>query len=222
MLKTASFAADQEDYGQAQALEEESLVLSRIAGCTWASGTVLSALAQIARTQGHYRQAHALAEEALAPARLALVTILQFAENLSDRQAAEAVRARLDWKYRLALDVDDPGFDASVLSEFRTRLLAHNAEHRLFDTLLAACRAHGLLKARGRQRTDSTHVLAAVRALNRLALVTETMRHALNVLATVVPDWIRAHSLEAGLVAVDQHQTSAPLGEHLGRAGADS
>ena len=81
-----------------------------------------------------------------------------------------------------------------MLSEFRTRLLEHNAEHLLFDTLLAACRAHGLLKVHGRQRSDSTHVLAAVRALNRLELVTETMRHALNVLATVVPDWIRVHS----------------------------
>ncbi len=132
-------------------------------------------------------------QPAEAPARLALVTILQFAEDLSDRQVAEAVRARLDWKYLLALDVEDPGFDASVLSEFRSRLLAHNAEHLLFETLLAACREHGLLKANGRQRTDSTHVLAAVRALNRLELVAETMRHTLHVLATVAPDWLRSN-----------------------------
>jgi transposase len=127
------------------------------------------------------------------PARLALVTILQFAEDLSDREAADAVRGRLDWKYVLALELDDPGFDASVLSEFRTRLLAHNAEQLLFETLLATCREHGLLKAHGRQRTDSTHVLAAVRALNRLELVAETLRHTLNVLATVAPDWLRSH-----------------------------
>ncbi len=133
-------------------------------------------------------------QPAEAPARLALVTIMQFAEDLSDRQAADAVRARLDWKYLLALDLDDPGFDASVLSEFRTRLLAHDAEHLLFDTLLATCREHGLLKAHGRQRTDSTHVLGAIRALNRLELVAETMRHTLNVLATVAPDWLRLHS----------------------------
>jgi transposase len=128
------------------------------------------------------------------PARLALVTILQFAEDLSDREAADAVRGRLDWKYVLALDLDDPGFDASVLSEFRTRLLAHNAEQLLFETLLATCREHGLLKARGRQRTDSTHVLTAIHALNRLQLVAETMRHTLNVLATVAPDWLQLHS----------------------------
>jgi transposase len=127
------------------------------------------------------------------PARLALVTILQFAEDLSDRQAADAVRARLDWKYMLALELDDPGFDASVLSEFRTRLLAHHAEQFLFETLLATCREHGLLKAHGRQRTDSTHVLAAIRALNRLELVAETMRHTLNVLAAGAPDWLRSH-----------------------------
>ncbi len=90
--------------------------------------------------------------------------------------------------------MDDPGFDASVLSEFRTRLLQHHAEHLLFETLLATCRAHGLLKAHGRQRTDSTHVLAAIRALNRLQLVAETMRHTLNVLANVAPDWLRAQS----------------------------
>ncbi len=133
-------------------------------------------------------------QPAEAPARLALVTILQFAEDLSDRQAADAVRARLDWKYLLALDLDDPGFDASVLSEFRTRLLEHNAEQLLFETLLATCREHGLLNAHGRQRTDSTHVLAAIRALNRLQLVAETMRHTLNVLADVAPDWLRGQS----------------------------
>jgi transposase len=98
------------------------------------------------------------------PARLALVTILQFAERLSDQQAADAVRSRIDWKYLLALPLTDAGFDPSVLSEFRKRLVEGNAEQLLFDTLLTQCRAHGLLRARGRQRSDSTHVLAAVRA----------------------------------------------------------
>jgi transposase len=63
----------------------------------------------------------------------------------------------------------------------------------LLDALLARCQAAGLLTARGRQRTDSTHVLATVRALNRLECVGETVRHALNVLATVAPDWLRPH-----------------------------
>ncbi len=120
---------------------------------------------------------------ALAPWRLALATILQFAEGLSNRQAADAVRARLDWKYVLRLDVDDPGFDASILREFRGRLAAGAAEWLLFEAVLTWARARQLLKARGRQRTDSTHFLAAVRALNRLEVVGETLRHALDSLA---------------------------------------
>ncbi|MFN3650372.1 MAG: IS1182 family transposase [Armatimonadota bacterium] len=130
-------------------------------------------------------------QPAHAPWRLALVVILQFIEGLSDRQAADAVRRCLDWKYLLGLELDDPGFDASVLSEFRTRLIAGSAELLLFETLLDHLRARNLLKAGGRQRTDSTHVLAAARAMNRLEAVGETLRHALNVLATVAPEWLR-------------------------------
>jgi len=127
----------------------------------------------------------------LPPWRLALVTILQFREHLADRQAAEAVRARIDWKYLLSLELTDPGFDFSVLSEFRDRLLARSAEDLLLDKLLERCRALGLLKARGQQRMDSTHVLAAVRVLSRLELVAETLRAALNALATVAPEWLQ-------------------------------
>src|ERR671925_1434758 len=127
----------------------------------------------------------------LPPWRLALVTILQLRENLADRQAAEAVRARIDWKYLLSLDLTDPGFDFAVLSEFRDRLLAGSAEALLLDKLLERCRALGLLKAHGQQRTDSTHVLAAIRVMNRLELVAETLRATLNALATVAPDWLQ-------------------------------
>jgi transposase len=126
------------------------------------------------------------------PWRLALVTLMQFRENLADRQTAEAVRARIDWKYLLSLDLTDPGFDFSVLSEFRDRLLAGSAEELLLDKLLERCRALGLLTTRGRQRTDSTHVLAAIRVLNRLELVAETLRAVLNAVATVAPDWLQA------------------------------
>ncbi len=129
-------------------------------------------------------------QPALSPGRLALVSVLQVAEGLSDRQAADAVRSRIEWKYVLGLTLDDPGFDASVLCEFRSRLLAGGAEMQLFETLLILLREQGLLKARGKQRTDSTHVLAAVVTLNRLECVGETLRHALNVLATVAPDWL--------------------------------
>lgn len=130
-------------------------------------------------------------QPAQAPWRLALVTVFQFMEGLSDRQAAHAVRTRIDWKYALRLELTDPGFDYSVLSEFRTRLLAGQAEQRLLTTLLERAKAHGWVRAKGRQRTDSTHVLAAVRTLNRLELVGETLRHALNVLAEVAPEWLR-------------------------------
>lgn len=126
------------------------------------------------------------------PWRLALVTLMQFRENLSDRQAAEAVRARIDWKYLLGLELTDEGFDFSVLSEFRQRLLAGSAEELLLDQLLQQCGAVGLLKTRGHQRTDATHVLAAIRVLNRMELVAETLRAVLNGLATVAPDWVQA------------------------------
>jgi hypothetical protein len=114
---------------------------------------------------------------------------------LTDRQAAEAVQQRIDWKYALALELSDPGFDFSVLCKFRARLLAGAQEMQLFDVMLAHLKTQGLLKARGRQRTDSTHVLAAVRSLNRLERVGETMRHALNILAEVAPDWLRTHAV---------------------------
>jgi transposase len=132
-----------------------------------------------------------LGQPGLPPWRLALVTLLQFRENLPDRQAAEAVRARIDWKYLLGLELADPGFDHSVLCEFRARLLAGSAEERLLHKLLEACQARGLLKARGRQRTDATHVLASIRVLNRLELLGETLRAALNEIAAVAPDWLR-------------------------------
>jgi transposase len=133
----------------------------------------------------------ATGQPGLSPWRLAWVTILQFRETLSDRQAAEAVRARIDWKYFLGLELTDPGFDFSVLSEFRDRLLAGSAEERLLDKLLEGCQAHGLIKHRGQQRTDSTHVLAAIRGLNRLELVGETLRAALNELASAAPEWLQ-------------------------------
>src|SRR5260221_9253816 len=132
-----------------------------------------------------------------APWLLSLVTVLQFLEGLSDRQADDAVRSRLDWKYALSLALTDPGFDQSVLSEFRTRLVQGGAAQRLLDVLLEQCQARGWLKARGRQRTDSTHVLAAVRALNRLEGVGETLRHALNIVAEVAPDWLPAYVTQA-------------------------
>ena len=101
------------------------------------------------------------------------------------------VRSRIDWQYVLD-GLTDPGFHHTVLSEFRTRLVAGKAEHLLLDTLLTLARTQGWLKTRGRQRTDSTHVLAHVRVLNRLERVGETLRAALNSLAGVAPAWVQA------------------------------
>jgi transposase len=129
-------------------------------------------------------------QPALDPARLALVTVFQFMEGLSDEQAADAVRGHLAWKYALALPLHHPGFDSSVLSEFRARLIDGGLEMMLLDTLLQALVEQGLIKARGRARTDSTHVLTAVRSLGRLVNCAETMRSALNALAQADPDWL--------------------------------
>src|SRR3954463_1589195 len=107
----------------------------------------------------------------ISPGQLALVTVLQFAENLTDRQAADAVRGRIDWKYGLGLELSDPGFDHTVLSQFRTRLLAHGLQTMAFEMLTDRLVELGLLKPGGRQRTDATHVVAAVRDLNRLEMV---------------------------------------------------
>lgn len=129
-----------------------------------------------------------------APSRLALITVLQFAEGLSDRQAATAVAGRLEWKFLLGLELTEPGFHFSVLSAFRQRLVAGSAELHLLDLLLERFKERGLLHARQPQRSDSTHVLEAVRSLNRLELVGETLRAALNDLATVIPDWLQAQT----------------------------
>ncbi len=129
-------------------------------------------------------------QPAYAPWRLALVTVLQYVENLSDRQAANAVRERLDWKYALGLELTDAGFDFSLLSAFRTRLVNEQAETLLLDRLLEACKQQGWLKAGGKQRTDSTHVLARVRSLSNLECVGETLRAALDDLATLAPEWL--------------------------------
>jgi transposase len=135
-------------------------------------------------------------QPALHPWQLALVSVMQFAENLSDRQAADAVRARIDWKYALGLELSDEGFHSSALSysalsELRTRLGAGSREQILLDRLLDRCRERGWLKVRGRQRTAATQVVGAVRALNQVELVGETLRAPLNVLATVAPEWLK-------------------------------
>ena len=121
------------------------------------------------------------------PSRLALVTIFQMAEDLTDRQAAEHVRTRIDWKYALGLDLADPGSGHSVLSEFRARVAGGGLDQAVLDTLLERLAASGLVGAGGKMRTDSTHVISAVRDLNRLELAGESVRACLEQLAVAAP-----------------------------------
>ena len=164
------------------------------------------------------------------PAMLALVTVMQFAEDLTDRQAADAVRSRIDWKYALGLELTDPGFDYTLLSDFRSRLLAGGLETQLLDLMLERFKSLGLLGAGPPQRTDSTHVLAAVRQLNRLELVGETLRQLLNSLASVAPDWLRVQvpaewyerygtRFEATRLPQTAHERQA-LADQIGNDGA--
>ena len=129
------------------------------------------------------------------PSRLALVTVFQKAENLTDRQAAEAVRTRIDWKYALGLGLADPGFDDSILSEFRTRVATGGLDQVVLDTLLERLAAEGLVSAGGAMRTDSTHVISAVRDVNRLELAGEAVRACLESLAVAAPHVV-AHLLD--------------------------
>jgi len=169
---------------------------ARMARAAFPKGTVVTRLrdefSALFEDEDFRKLYPARGQPGLAPWRLALVTVFQFLEHLSDRQAADAVRARIDWKYALGLELTDRGFHFSVLTEFRARLVAGAAEHLLLDRMLECFKARGLVKARGKQRTDSTHVLAAVHDLHLLELVAETLRATLDDLAAVVPDWLRA------------------------------
>jgi transposase len=133
-------------------------------------------------------------QPALRPWRLALICVMQYMSDLSDRGAVAAVAARIDGKYALGLELSDPGFDASVLSLFRSRLLKGGKEKRLLDKLLERCQQLNLLKARGQARTDSTQILASIRNLNRLEYVGETLRAALNALAKTAKASSTLHS----------------------------
>ncbi|MEI7554322.1 transposase [Candidatus Chlorohelix sp.] len=125
--------------------------------------------------------------------RLVLITIMQFIENLTDRQTAEMVRGRIDWKYVLGLELTDSGFDSHVLSEFRTRLLEGNPEKRLFELVLERLKQCRLLISRDKQHTDSAYVLTTLRSLNRTERVVEMLRAAIHALAVIAPAWLRQH-----------------------------
>jgi transposase len=133
-----------------------------------------------------------LGQPGLSPALLTMVMILQFRHNLSDQDAAQAVCDRISWKYALGLDLDYTGFDASVLTEFRARLVDEGRVDGLLDLMLDRLKTAGLVKAGGRQRTDATHVIACVRRLNRIETVGETLRAALETIAGISPTFVVA------------------------------
>ena len=178
----------------AHPLEPIPELTSRIARASFPKGTlamhVRDALGPIYEDADFAQLFPKRGRAAEAPWRLAMVTVLQALENLSDRQAAEMVRARLDWKYALSLPLDDEGFDASILVDFRQRLLEHHGEDLLLEPILRVCREQGWLKAGGKQRSDSTIVLANVRRLSSLESVGETLRALLNELAEQEPEWL--------------------------------
>ncbi len=175
----------------------------------------------------------------LSPAQLATVCVLQFLLGLSDRQAAEAVRCRIDFKYAMAMELDDPGFHHSVLADFRDRLAEGDRADRLLDLALARLKEAGLVHERTTQRTDSTHVLAAVRDLTRLELITEAVRAALEEVAAASPhlldelvdeDWGRRYGRPVRLGKnptkpktriLATGNDAVRLVEHLYRHGAD-
>src|ERR671927_1950820 len=178
-----------------ESIGEVPVETARVARAAFPRGTVITRLRDEFTSlyeDADFRTLYpARGQPGLTPWRLALVTVFQFLEHLSDRQAADAVRARIDWKYALGLELTDPGFHFSVLTEFRARLVAGKSEHLLLDRMLEHFKARGLVRARGKQRTDSKHVLAAVHDLHLLELVAETLRATLDDLAAVVPDWLR-------------------------------
>lgn len=178
-----------------QSAREVPELTRRVARAAFPKGTLAirlrDSLGQIFADEHFVEAFPADGRPAASPGALALVSVLQYAENLSDRQAAEAVRARIDWKYLLGLDLDDSGFDHTLLGRFRARLAEHGLEEKIFTVVLEIAAGQGLLRRGGRQRTDSTRVIADVRQLNRMEFVAETLRAALEALAAAAPDWLQ-------------------------------
>jgi transposase len=113
--------------------------------------TLRDALGSIFEDEAFAELYPSLGQPAESPGRLALVTVLQFMEQLTDREAADAVRGRIDWKYALGLELRDPGFHYSVLTEFRQRLIEHQATQLLLNRILERCQEKDLLKGAKKQ-----------------------------------------------------------------------
>jgi transposase len=124
------------------------------------------------------------------PIILSLVTLFQFLEKLPDRAAAQMAVMRLDWKYALRQPLDWTGFHYSDLCNFRKRLVAHGGESLIFERLLAYLRKRGLVQAGGRQRTDATHILGAVKQMSDVEVMREAVRMALSALVSSDALWV--------------------------------
>ncbi len=161
---------------------------------------------------------------AISPLLLALVTVFQMLEKVPDRTAAEYVVTRLDWKYALHLPLAYAGFHFTDLSAFRARLLEHHQERLIFDQLLTRLKDIGVIKAQGKTRTDSTHVLGVVERLSQLELVLESLRLALLAVMYADPEWVSQQLPASFIAAHEQRQSEFGLSqtqvkERLVRAG---
>lgn len=165
-------------------------------------------LADLLQDEQFAEMYEATGRQAISPSLLGLVTLFQFLENVPDREAAEMVVVRLDWKYALHLSVAYPGFDFSCLCYFRQRVLAHQQEALLFETILAKVKALGFIKKRGKQRTDALAVIGAVRMLSHLETVTETLR-------------VTVRALEHGDLAWVEREVPASFREQYARSRPD-
>lgn len=170
-----------------------------------------------------------LGQPGLSPALLLMVVILQFRRNLSDR---EAVADRISWKYALGLELEDPGFDHSVLSEFRGRLAKEDRADAVLDLMLTRLKDAGLVKAGGRQRTDSSHVIACVRRLNRIETCGESLRAALEEIAAISPGFVvpllkqgwdqrYGRKVETSRLLVRANASASALAEQIGADGRE-
>ncbi|HEY5989248.1 MAG TPA: IS1182 family transposase [Streptosporangiaceae bacterium] len=171
-----------------------------------------------------------LGQPGLSPALLAMVTVLQFLHHLSDRDAAQAVADRISWKYALGLELEHTGFDYTVLCEFRARLAVAGRADALLSVMLERLQQAGLVRAGGRVRTDSTHVLACVRRLNRIETLGEGLRAALEEIARISPGWIvpllrpgwderYGRKVETARLLGRKHASAAKLTEQIGADG---
>lgn len=125
-----------------------------------------------------------------APGNLALILVMQYMEKLSDRQAAEQVGARIDWKYILGLKLEDEGIRYQILTDFRKRIVEGDKVEFLLNTILEQLEEKGWLPGKKKQRTDATYILSAARQLTRLELAWEALSGMIEELAWRAPKWL--------------------------------